>query len=276
MIRQDEQSSRTIRDFGRQWTRYTDNSGYYGSVDFFADIWGPLASGMILPNARIADIGAGTGRFVNVLLDAGVGHVVALEPSAAMDVLQANTADRRDRITYLRATGDRIPPDATLDYVFAIGVLHHIPDPLPVLEAARRALKPGGSFFAWLYGAEGNGLYITVLRVMRAFATRAPHAVVASMVWLLYVPLRLYILAAHIFPLPLRAYMTEVLGKLSGSKLRLVVYDQLNPAYAKYYRREEVEELFTAAGYRDIHFYHRHGYSWAVQATNPPSATATQ
>src|SRR5262245_24403680 len=113
MIREDEQSSRTIRDFGKQWTRYTDNSGYYGSGSCFVVIWGPLASGMVLPDARIADIGAGTGRFVNILLDAGARHVVALEPSAAMDVIQANTAARRDRITYLRATGDRIPSDAT-------------------------------------------------------------------------------------------------------------------------------------------------------------------
>ncbi|PYR46143.1 MAG: hypothetical protein DMF89_22970 [Acidobacteria bacterium] len=71
-----------------------------------------------------------------------------------------------------------------IDYVFAIGVLHHIPDPLPVLRAARAALKPGGSFFAWVYGSEGNGLYISVINALRAIATRVPHGVLVMIVWL--------------------------------------------------------------------------------------------
>ena len=32
----------TITDFGDQWTRYTDNSGYYGSLGLFTDICAPL------------------------------------------------------------------------------------------------------------------------------------------------------------------------------------------------------------------------------------------
>jgi SAM-dependent methyltransferase len=263
----------TIRDFGEQWTKYTDNEGYYGSADYFADVWGPLAGGLRLAGSRVAEIGAGTGRFVNILLDAGVDRIIAIEPSAAMDVLQANTAARQNRIQYLRVTGDAIPPNGSIDYVFAIGVLHHIPDPLPVLRAARNALKPGGLFLAWLYGVENNRLYLASLGLLRAFATRVPHSVVVSMVWLLYGPLLAYITLARILPLPLHAYMTNVLGKLTGDKLRLVVYDQLKPAYAKYYRREEVEDLFAAAGYRDIRLYHRHGYSWAVQATSPGPAS---
>src|SRR5262245_30963752 len=104
-------SERTIRDFGEQWTIYADNVGYYGSSELFADIWGPLGAEMTLSGARVADIGAGTGRFTNVLLDAGASHVIAIEPSEAMAVLRANTAARQTRITYLQTTGERIPRD---------------------------------------------------------------------------------------------------------------------------------------------------------------------
>src|SRR5262245_16218425 len=148
-------SDQTIRDFGEQWTTYTDNRGYYGSAELFSDIWGPLASDFQIAGRRVADIGAGTGRFVNIFLDAGAAHVVAIEPSAAMQTLERNTIDRRDHVTYIRDKGEAIPPDRSLDYVFSIGVLHHIPEPRPVVDAARRALKPGGRFCAWLYGAEG-------------------------------------------------------------------------------------------------------------------------
>jgi SAM-dependent methyltransferase len=268
-------AERTIRDFGRQWTTYKDNTGYYGSADFFADIWGPLRSEMTLEGSRVADIGAGTGRFVNVFLDAGVNHVVAIEPSDAMNVLKANTANRQDRITYLQTAGDQIPEHSALDYVFAIGVLHHIPDPLPVLRAARAALKPGGCCFAWLYGSEGNGVYISLVSAVRALSRRAPHRVIVTIVWLLYGPLRLYMTAARVLPLPLRHYMTQVLAKLNGTKIRLVMYDQLNPAHAKFYSREQVIGLFTRAGYQHVRLYHRHGYSWAVKAVNPAASPVT-
>ena len=84
----------TIRDFGQQWTRYQENAGYYGSLALFRDIVGPLVQPEELAGARVADVGSGTGRIVNMLLDAGVGSVIAVEPSAAFDVLVKNTADR--------------------------------------------------------------------------------------------------------------------------------------------------------------------------------------
>ena len=39
-----------------------------------------------------------------------------------------------------------------------IGVLHHISDPKPFVEAAYKALRPGGRFLVWLYGKEGDNL----------------------------------------------------------------------------------------------------------------------
>lgn len=262
-------SERTIQDFGEQWTIYSENTGYYGSAALFADVFGPLVTATALAGCRVADIGAGTGRFVNVMLDLGVDHVVAVEPSAAFQMLKKNTSARAESVTYLNKTGEWIPPGLNLDYAFAIGVVHHIPEPLPVLVATRAALRPGGWFCAWLYGAEGNRPYLAVLSVLRSFSGSLPHAVLAALSWLLYWPLRAYIFAARWCRLPLRHYMREVLDKLDGPATRLVIYDQLNPAYAKYYSREEVETLFARAGYCDVELYHRHGYSWAVRAKNP-------
>jgi 2-polyprenyl-3-methyl-5-hydroxy-6-metoxy-1,4-benzoquinol methylase len=42
----------------------------------------------------------------------------------------------------------------------AVGVLHHAENPGQIVEASRRALKPGGTMFVWLYGHEGNGAYL--------------------------------------------------------------------------------------------------------------------
>ena len=63
--------------------------------------------------------------------------------------------------------------------------------------------------------------------------------------------------------------MIEIMGKLTPDKRRLNIYDQLNPAYAKYYTSQEAEALLREAGFDNILLYHRHGYSWTVIGTKP-------
>jgi SAM-dependent methyltransferase len=262
-------TKRTIEDFGDQWTRYTGNEGYYGSTDLLRDILEPVVPVESVAGKRVAEIGAGTGRIVRMLLDAGAAHVTAVEPSRAMDVLKRNTAEAGQRIRYVQETGERIPRDPPLDMIFSIGVLHHIPDPAPVARAARDALKPGGDFVVWLYGKEGNGAYLAFVLPLRRLTAKMPHGLLKPLCHALNALLGAYITVARWLPLPLRGYMTEVIGKFSADKRYLVIYDQLKPAYAKYYTRAEAEALFSNAGFIDIRIHHRHGYSWTVVGKRP-------
>jgi len=80
----------------------------------------------------------------------------------------------------LNVTGELLPPSGDLDPVVSIGVLHHIPDPAPVVRAAFHALKPGGTMLAWLYGREGNEAYLAVAEPLRIVTRRMPHALLAG------------------------------------------------------------------------------------------------
>jgi SAM-dependent methyltransferase len=263
---EEQVTAATIGDFGRQWNRYRTNDGYYGSVELLADICEPLLQLDELKGTVVAEIGSGTGRIVNMLLDAGVRHVTALEPSTAFEVLRANTAARAQQVACVNVRGEELP-DGQFDYVFSIGVLHHIPDPAPVVQAAHRALRPGGRMLIWLYGREGNELYLAIARPLRAFTTRLPSAALAALCHVLNAALSLYIPLCRKLPLPLRDYAIHVLGNLSRDKRFLVIYDQLNPKWAKYYKREEGVELLRSAGFDGVAAYHRHGYSWTVIGT---------
>ena len=255
----------TIRDFGEQWTRYRSNDGYYGSPELLADVFGPLLDVASLQGKSVAEIGAGTGRFIRIFLDAGASRVFAIEPSAAYDVLTAQVSD--PRLTCVQARGDELQLSDELDYAFSVGVLHHIPDPQPVLRAMFRALRPGGHVAIWVYGAEGNRSYVAITSAVRAITTRLPHVMLAAVVWIVYWPVALWMHLSRVLPLPLAGYMRRVFAKLTPDKRRLVLYDQLNPAYAKHYSSKEVRELLERAGLTDIHLYHRHGYSWAAIGT---------
>jgi SAM-dependent methyltransferase len=263
--------ARTVSDFGDQWTRYRDSDGYYGSTTFLADIFGPLLSLDELAGKTVADIGSGTGRIVNMLLDAGVARVTAVEPSEAFEVLKENTAARRDRIDYHKVTGEQLPATPALDLVVSVGVLHHIPEPEPVVAAAYRALRPGGRLVAWLYGREGNETYLRFVLPLRKVTTRLPHPLLAGLSHLLTLGVDLYLPLARRLPVPLAGYMNNTLGKVSRDKRRLTIYDQLNPAYARYYTEAEARQLFEGAGFQDVRLHHRHGYSWTVLGHKPGS-----
>ncbi len=255
---------KTIGDFGDQWSRYGQNDGYYGSLTLFADILGPLAKTEDFAGLEVIDIGSGTGRIVQMLIAAGARRVHAVEPSQAMDVLRKNTAAIGDRVIYHRVTGDQVPSEIGADAVTSFGVLHHIPDPVPVMQSAHKALKPGGQMIAWLYGREGNERYLALVEPFRRLTRRLPHFLLSAVCHVLNVALTAYIWAAVLMPVPMRSYVRNVAGRLDWRKRYLVIYDQLRPYYAKYYTEQEARALFEGAGFVDIRLANRHGYSWTV------------
>jgi SAM-dependent methyltransferase len=259
---------RTIADFGAQWVRFTDNSGYYGSLALFEDIATPLLTPADVAGREVADIGSGTGRIVEMLLAAGAARLTAIEPSRAFEVLAPRFADT-ERVDCRQLPGEDIAELGPFDLIVTFGVLHHIPDPLPVVKAAYAALRPGGRLFAWMYGREGNEVYLAFAQPLRAITKHLPDPMLAGLVRVLDLPLLVYLALCRRLPLPMAEYMREHLGKLSPEARRLTIFDQLNPAYAKYYKRAEVDALFAAGGFIDIQLYRRHGYSWSVIGTKP-------
>jgi len=239
----DERAARTLRDFGEQWALDGGNDGFYGSLDLLRDALGPLLDLSALRGAHVADVGSGTGRIVRMLLEAGAAHVTALEPSAGVSILRRNTEAFGERVRVLHTSGEALPSGLELDFVTAIGVLPFVPDPEPLLRAARAALRPGGRIVLWLYAAEGNRLMRGAVTLLRRLTTRLPQRALQALCAVLDRGLDLYILLCRIFPMPLREYMLRIFARLSREKRRLTLYDQLNPSYVRYYRRDELEAV---------------------------------
>lgn len=255
----------TISDFGSQWTRYTQNEGYYGSTELLQDFFGPLLDLKELQGKTVVDIGSGSGRIINMLLNSGVSKVYAVEPSRdALEVCRKNTSDRIDRVEYLNCEGKDIP-DLSADFVISLGVIHHIPDPLPTIRRAYEVLKPGGKLLIWIYGLEGNNLYLKIFTPIRKLTPKLPDWILEILSFILNVLLSIYIFLCRFIPLPQRQYVINVLSKLKWKqRAQVIIFDQLNPTYAKYYSKDEAERLVQSGGFKNLNLYHRHGYSWTV------------
>jgi SAM-dependent methyltransferase len=106
----------------------------YGRPGYPADA---IAAIGLPPGARVADVGAGTGKLTRALLAAGL-EVVAVEPFAAM------RAALPDGIEVLAGTAEALPlADASVDAVVCGDSFHWCDGALAAPELAR-VIAPGG------------------------------------------------------------------------------------------------------------------------------------
>ncbi len=259
-------TSTTIKDFGSQWTAYQENEGWYASVDKFKETVGGVMDLEEFKNARVVDIGAGTGRISAVMLTLGAAHITALEPSAASEVAEKNLESAKDRFHLVKARGEAARDHGPVDFVVSIGVIHHIADPLPVLESAREALKPGGSLVIWVYGREGNAAYLGFVQPLRKVVQKIPRTLRWPLSRAVWVSAFSYGCLASVLPLPMARYFRSHFMKLSIGQQILTVHDQLTPAVAYYYSKAQVEELLESAGFAKWKVVRVHDYSWTARA----------
>jgi len=261
-----EISKKTIDDFSKQWLRYRDNNGFYGSIKLFKDIISPLLRIEELKGLDVCEIGSGTGRIVKMLLDLGVKSVIAIEPSDSYYVLVENLKNYKN-VKFVKGDGSSVSQFRDLDIIFSIGVIHHIPEPEIVIKEAYKALKKEGRIFIWVYAKEGNEKYLKFIEPLRKITTKLPHFLLVLIVEVLYWFSLIYGKMTKIFRLPLSDYFLNIFNNMSPSKKRLIIYDQLNPLYAKYYTEEELIKLLSKCGFKNIKTHHRHNYSWSAIAT---------
>lgn len=156
-----------------------------------------------------------------------------------LDFSPLHTVQAGDKVRYLNVAGEAIPKD-DFDLVLSIDVLHHIPDPRPVVQAAYEALRPGGRMLAWVYGHEGSRAYQSIFMPVRMLTRNLPVAINEVLAWTLYPFVLGYGTLTRLLPsLPLSNYLSNVYLRFPPAERRLVILDQINPRWAKYYTREE-------------------------------------
>ena len=161
-------------------------------------------------------------------------------------------------------TAESLEEENKFDYIVSFGVLHHIVDPIPAVSRMHNALKPKGKCIIWLYGAEGNKLYLSIFNPLRKITTRLSSKMLLKISRVLISGVNIYIGLCSFLPLPMRDYMQKHLRKLNPEQRILTIYDQLNPTYSKYYTKEQAYDLLANHGFVNVECYHRHGYSWTV------------
>jgi SAM-dependent methyltransferase len=269
----DEAEKHTVDAFGREWTHFAEHDDEFGSLELLRQFL-PNLDPESVRGRTVVDAGCGTGRWSKQLRALGAARVIALDMSEAAEVCARKLASDENVVVVQGSILEPPLRKASVGVVASIGVVHHLSDPLRGLTALRSAIEPGGKLSIWVYGHEGNELYLAVIGPLRWISVRLPHRLLLALSGLLAAPVWLHARTLNRWVplkkdggdrLPMQKYI-GMISKLSFRDLTSVVYDQLAPSLARYYRRAEVEALVRDAGYRMLDLHHRTQNSWSVLA----------
>jgi len=127
----------------------------------------------------VLDAGCGIGRHAFFAARYGAKDVVAMDLSAAVETAFRNIGRLPNahviQADILAPPFARAAGKGAFDFIYSIGVLHHLPDPEAGFRSLVRCLRPGGTFFGWVYGYENNALVHRVIDpVRRRVTSRLP------------------------------------------------------------------------------------------------------
>ncbi|MBB5066452.1 class I SAM-dependent methyltransferase [Granulicella mallensis] len=253
-----------VKAFGEQWDKFDhterDNPDLQRLFQSYFEIfpWHELPQ-----NAEGFDLGCGTGRWAHFVAQR-VGTLHCVDASAAaLDVARRNL-QTHPNCSFHCASVDAIPlADASADFGYSLGVLHHVPDTEEGIKACVRKLKPGAPLLIYLYYAFDNRpawfrtlwrLSDFVRRVVSAlpFAIRSPLSdIIATLV---YWPLArtaklLEALGVAVDSFPLSAYRNR-----SFYSMRTDALDRFGTRIEKRFTREQIKRMMEAAGLQRIEF----------------------
>jgi SAM-dependent methyltransferase len=252
---QENAARRTQESFGYEWTHFGDwrHSGETNFNDYFEGL--SLDS---LNDRKVLDAGCGMGRHARQVAQ-HAGHVVAVDFSRAIDQAARNMADVPN-VDCIQADLLALPvADGTFDFVYSLGVLHHLAQTEKALAQLVGKLKPGGRLRVYLYWKRHGwqGALLSLVTAARRVTTRLPFGMLRVFCWMLSVVLYGSVILPFrgLSALGVRIHQQWPLFVYSKYPFTILYNDQFDRFSApleKRYDAEEVRKLLDGAGLRDV------------------------
>ena len=261
---------RTVEGFGEEWSAFTQAEMAAADRDYafsaYIDIF-PFDA--LSSEAEGFDFGCGSGRWA-AMIKPRVGLLQCIDASEkALAVCRARLGGRTD-VDFSLAGPDNMPmAEATQDFGYSLGVLHHIPDTQAAMASCCAKLKPGAPFLVYLYyDFENRPLWFRGLwkasDLARAMIARLPFParkavttiIAAGVYWPLARTARLVERhGGRVDRLPLSYYRN-----LTFYTMRTDALDRFGTRLEQRFSRKAIREMMEKSGLRDVSFSEREPY----------------
>lgn len=256
---------KTVEGFGEEWGAYTQlalNRDEHRRM--FDQYFAIFPFGALPEGAEGFDLGCGSGRWAELVAEK-VGRLHCIDPSAKALAVARRRLERSPNTTFHQSGVDSIPlPDASQDFGYSLGVLHHIPDPQAGLRSCVAKLKPGAPFLVYLYYAFDNrprwfrwlwrGSDV-LRRGLSQLPFRLRKAVTTLIAALVYWPLARTALALGKLDIPVEAFPLSAYSRSSFYTMRTDALDRFGTRLEHRFAQAEIELMMTDAGLEDIRFH---------------------
>jgi SAM-dependent methyltransferase len=222
--------------FGYEWDTYAQMTPVYERQ--FRNWTAPLEP-KNWKGKSVLDAGCGMGRNSFWALSYGATRLVAFDYDERSVARAKETLKKFSNAEVFYRSIFSIDWKNEFDIAFSIGVIHHLEDPQLALAKMSNALKPGGLLLIWVYSYEGNEWIVRFVDPVRKNITsKLPVPLVHFLAYFCSVPLYLFV---KLFRGPSN-YLKQ-LSAFSFWHIHSIVFDQLIPDIAHYWKREEVGSL---------------------------------
>jgi SAM-dependent methyltransferase/uncharacterized protein YbaR (Trm112 family) len=246
--------ARTIASYSYQWRKFKQMFPHWEQV--FLDSIAPMTADFF-PGKTGLDGGCGFGRSLYYAGSYGA-RMIGLDLSEAIEAARENT---RHLPNVHLVQGDIFHPPIkrrSLDFVYSIGVLHHLPDPKAGFLSLARLLKPRAPMFIWVY-LRGRGRQIAAFTALRAVSTRMPLRllnlaclVLAGAQWVGWIlPYRALRAVPATRPLAERMPFTFY-SRYPFRALHTDWFDGLSVPLVNYYKPDAIADWYREGGLGDV------------------------
>lgn len=255
---------KTVRDFGKEWSAFDHGEVEAGEIGhIFGEYFDIFPWHLVGDEGIGADIGCGSGRWARFVAPK-VGYLHLVDASdEALSVAKANLG-AFDNLNFICASVGDLPfDDQALDFVYSLGVLHHVPNTEDAVREIYKKLRPGGVFLVYLYYALDNRpvafrLLWLISDFLRKVICRLPFSLkllISQLIAaIIYWPLARIAKAVSAFGrdssnLPLSYYKDKPFYVMRTDSL-----DRFGTRLEKRFSKLEIERLLSDAGFTDVKF----------------------
>jgi ubiquinone/menaquinone biosynthesis C-methylase UbiE len=264
----------TVAGFGDEWSRF-NQSGLSNETRalIFEDYFSIFPWRSLPENAVGVDVGCGSGRWAAVVAPR-VGQLLLVDASGdALAVARKNLADAPN-VRFEQASVESLPiEDASLDFAYSLGVLHHVPDTAAAIRSIAEKLKPGAPFLVYLYYSFDNrGLvYRGIWKasdMVRLLVSRMPFGLrywtSQALALTIYWPLARAALLLDFFGICPDSWPLTYYKEKPFYVLRTDALDRFGTRLEQRFSLAEILTMLEDAGLNDIRFSDRPPYWCAV------------
>lgn len=259
------QKKRTSDSFGFEWEKFSEMRGEWRkNFNFYFE-----PTGKKFPKNNTAlELGCGNGRHTFYASEL-FKDLIAVDLSLAVDVAYSNNKNQKN-VHFIQTDIYNLPfEDKFFDFIFCIGVLHHLPNPEAGFKKLVEKLNNNGNILVYVYHSFSkksfNFYLLSITNFFRNITTKLPHKLLFALCY------PIAFLSSLILVWPYKFFFKKIvknnwpLGAYADYSFFVMLndtFDRFSAPIENRYSKEQVLGWFNRASLKDIKILG--GFGWRV------------